>query len=98
MTDPSGLLALQDLIRHLHGCESRHVKTMHVHQLAEATGETVWCGDVDVFDLIAHPTAKRAYAWSEATTGNCRRFFAVLHAPSVDSPAAAVRTSILADT
>ena len=46
---------------------------------------------------MKHPTAKRAYAWSEATTGTKRRFFVVLHAPPIDSPLAALRGSILAD-
>ena len=27
-------------------------------------GQTVWHGDVEVFDLTGHPKAKRAYAWS----------------------------------
>ena len=43
-----------------------------------------------------HGTAKKAYAWSEATTGTKRRFFAVLHAGPVDSATKAVQASILA--
>ncbi len=54
-------------------------------------------GDVEVFDLVGHANVRRGYAWSEATTGTKRRFFAVLHVPPVDSPAKAVRASILAD-
>jgi hypothetical protein len=41
-------------------------------------GQTVWDGEVQVFDLIAHPTAKHAYAWSYATDGTKRKFVAVL--------------------
>lgn len=33
-------------------------------------------GEVQVFELIGHPKAKRCYAWSEASQGNRRRFFA----------------------
>jgi hypothetical protein len=95
MPDPAGLPALQDAIRHLHGVESRHVATQHVRE--EHGGELVFERDVEVFDLIAHPKAKRAYAWSEATTGSKRRFFAVLHAGPVDSAISAVRGSIVAD-
>lgn len=95
MSDPAGIPALQDAIRHLEGCESRHVETVHVHERHE--GETVWRGDVEAFDLVGHSKAKRAYAWSEATKGARRRFFVVLHAPPVDSPISAVRASILAD-
>jgi hypothetical protein len=27
-------------------------------------GKTAWQGTVEVFDLIGHPKAKRAYAWT----------------------------------
>ncbi len=97
MTDPAGLPALIDAIRHLHDCGAKHVETVHVHEKAP-TGETIWDGDVEVFDLIGHAKAKRAYAWSEATTGKKRRFFAVLNLGGVDSPAKAVQASLLADT
>lgn len=93
--DPAGIPALQDAIRHLEGVKSRHVETVHVHE--KHKDETVWEGDIEVFDLVKHPKAKRAYCWSEATTGTKRRFFVVLHAPPVDSPVSALRVSILAD-
>jgi hypothetical protein len=93
--DAAGLTALQDAIRHLHCCESRHVETAHVRE--EHGGQLVFERDVEVFELIGHPKAKRAYAWSEATTGNNRRFFAVLHTPPIDSPAKAVQGSIYVD-
>jgi hypothetical protein len=36
-----------------------------------------------MFDLAAHPTATRAYAWSSPIEGSTkRRFFAVLHQPA----------------
>ena len=93
--DPAGIPALIDAIRHLHGCETTHRETVHVHETHE--GEVVWDGDVEVFDLTGHAAATKAYAWSEATTGKKRRFFAVLHVPPVDSAVMAVRASILAD-
>ena len=93
--DPAGIPALVDAIRHMHGCESRWVETVHVRE--EHQGEKVWEGDVEVFELVGHTAAKRAYAWSEATTGTKRRFFAVLHVGPIDSPAKAVQGSIYAD-
>ena len=95
MTDPAGIPALPDAIRHLHGCEAIHVTTVPLHETHD--GKTVWEGDVEVFQLVGHPTAARAYAWSEATTGTKRRLFAVLHGLLVDSPAKAVQASIFAD-
>jgi hypothetical protein len=46
--DDAGIPALEDAIRHLHGCESRHVETAHVRELHE--GLVVWESDgSDVF-------------------------------------------------
>ena len=80
----------------MHDCGANHVETVHVHERTPDGSETVWEGDVEVFELTGHAGVKRAYAWSEATTGTKRRFFAVLHAPPVDSAAKAVQASILA--
>ena len=96
MSDPAGIPALLDAIRHQHGCEARHVETAHVYERTPG-GETVWSGNVEVFDLTGHAKASRAYAWSEATEGAKRRFFAVLHVAPIDSPSAAVQASIVAD-
>ena len=53
-------------------------------------GETVWEGEVLVFDLLDHPTATTVYAWSVD-----QQVTAVLHKGPVDSPRAAVRASIV---
>jgi hypothetical protein len=88
--------ALRDVIRELHGCDSVFVESVPVVERWQ--GQTVWEGAVVVFDLIGHPTARRAYAWSRPVQGSRRRrFLSVLHAGSVDSPQAAVRASVAAD-
>jgi hypothetical protein len=91
--DPAGTEALREAIRHLHGCDARLVESVAVRETHEDT--VVWDGEVQVFELVEHPTAARCYAWSHATTGARRRFVAVLHAPPVDSPRAAVRAAIV---
>ena len=59
-------------------------------------GKTVWDGEVHVFDLIDHPTAKRCYAWSHAVEdSDKRRFVAVLHKDPVNTPQKAVRAAIV---
>ncbi|HEX9241122.1 MAG TPA: hypothetical protein VF875_01640 [Anaeromyxobacter sp.] len=65
--DPAGLPALLDAIRHMHGCEAQHVESVPVRETFQ--GQVVWDGDVTVFDVTGHPTAKRCYAWSYATEG-----------------------------
>lgn len=85
--------ALQEAIRNLHGCGSRFVESVPVTETFN--GETVWAGAVQVFDLIDHPTAQRAYAWSHAVDGSeNRRFVVVLHAGPIDSPQKAVQAAI----
>lgn len=93
LEDPAGNPALQGAIRQQHGCESRWVESVPVHE--EREGKTVWDGVVQVFALVGHPKAKRAYAWSQTTEGTgARRFHVVLGLPPVDGPVMAVRTSV----
>jgi hypothetical protein len=94
--DPAGLPALEEAIRHMHGCEPTFVESIPVRETF--SGKTVWEGEVQVFDLRGHPTAKRAYAWSHATDGSKRKFYAVLNEGPIDSPVKAVRASIVADS
>jgi hypothetical protein len=84
---------LAESVRHLQGCEADWVGSVAVTETIK--GETVWDGLVQVFGLRSHPTASRAYAWSEVVQGaEGRRFVAVLHAGFVDLPRAAVRAAI----
>jgi hypothetical protein len=54
-------------------------------------------GVVHVFDLAAHRTATRAYAWSSPIEGSTKcRLFAVLHTTRINSPVEAVRAAIVA--
>lgn len=90
--DPAGLPALVDAIRHMHGAEATFVESVPVRETFN--GRTVWMGEVQVFKLR---DAGIVYAWSHATEGTKRRFYAVLHEGPVDSPVKAVRASIVAD-
>ena len=75
-----------------------HRETVSVHEIFR--GQTVWQGEVEVFDLNGHPKAKRAYAWShrEGKNDAGERFVAVLELPPVISPETAVRASIVSDS
>jgi len=57
---------LKDAIRATHGCQSLHVESVPVKEVFE--GQTAWEGNVEVFDLVGHAKAKRAYAWSYRAT------------------------------
>ena len=53
---------LQSVIEKLHGTRAKHVETVPVTETFE--GETIWTGEVEVFDLANHPDAKRVFAWA----------------------------------
>lgn len=84
---------LQDVIRKLHGVESKHVESVPVKE--EFQGKTVWEGVVEVFELIGHPKASRLYAWSHDADGQKKKHITVLHLAPVDSPRMAVRAAIV---
>lgn len=95
--DPAGRQALADAVKHLHGCECRFVEWQTARD--EWRGRLVFDRPVAVFDLVKHPQAARAFAWSEAIVDSGkRRFFAVLAVGPIDTATAAVRASLVADT
>jgi hypothetical protein len=55
--------------------------------------QTAWEGTVEVFELVGHPQAKRAYAWTYRD-GDQNKTIAVLGIPAVDSPQSAVKVAI----
>ena len=91
------LARLQVAVEQLHKCGAVHRLTVPVNEIFK--DQTVWRGEVEVFDLKGHPKAKRAYAWShrEGPNDQGERFVTVLEIPPVISPITAVRASIMAD-
>ena len=87
---------LKAVILNLHGANATHVETVPV--VEEFQGETVWQGEVEVFN-VDHPKAKRAYAWGHLTGDDDqgRRYVTVLELPPVTSPETAVKASIVRD-
>ncbi|MBC7932758.1 MAG: hypothetical protein H7Z38_19525 [Rubrivivax sp.] len=83
---------LRDVILRLHGCAAYHAETVPVKEVFQ--GQTLWEGEVEVFNIRGHPKARRCYAWSHETDGE-RRYVAVLELPPVDSAQTAVRAAIV---
>src|ERR1700693_2403483 len=67
-------------------CESAPVKEVF-------EGGTSWEGMVEFFDLVGHPTANRAYAWSYRD-GDQTKSITVLQLAPVDSPQSVVKVAI----
>ena len=77
-------------IRKMHGSESQLVGRERIHEIFE--GETVWQGEVLIFDLLDNQISTRCYAWE--VDGQVT---AVLHTGPIDSPLTAVQATILAE-
>ena len=90
---PKNLKSLQSAIKAMHGCDSKYVESVPVHEVFR--GETAWKGIVEVFDLLGHEKAKRCYAW-QYEDGTETKTVAVLEIPPVDSPESAVKVAIAA--
>ena len=90
--------SIQTVIQKLHGCASTWVEAVPVHEVFR--GQTVWKGDVEVFNIAAHPKAKRCYAWAERKNQNDpgAKFFTVLEIPPVISAKTAVQAGIVGDS
>lgn len=87
---------LQAAILNVHGATSTHVETVPV--IEEFQGETVWQGEVEVFDIRGHPKATRCYGWGySADEDQGRRYVAVLGLPPVTSPQTAVKAAIVSE-
>ncbi len=88
---------LRRVVEAQHGGSATAITVVEVTDRFE--GQIAWHGIVHVFALEDHPLATRAYAWStllDEATGK-RRFYAVLHAGPVKSPADAVRAAMVAE-
>jgi hypothetical protein len=85
MTDGNVIEGLGTAIRDGLGCDSRW---LHSVQVFVAHGGKSWWGTVEVFLLLGHGTAERAYAW-HGHDGTGDRV--VLHAPPIDGPLEAIR-------
>jgi hypothetical protein len=86
---------LEDAIRRLHGAQPTHRESVPVKETFR--GETVWEGIVEVFDLVGHPKASRAYAWTNETDdpANPKHHVTVLHLGPIKSAVDAVRAAIV---
>jgi hypothetical protein len=96
MMDSAEYIAeLKGVIRQLHGVESRHAESVPVKETFR--GKTVWDGVVEVFELVGHPKARKAYAWAHDTDdpAHPRRHVTVLHIHPVTSARDAVRAAIV---
>lgn len=85
---------LQNAIQKLHGVKSEHTETVSVTERFQ--GQTVWNGEVEVFQLPEHSTAEKIYAWgyTESDDEPEVKAVTVLSLPPITSPEKAVQAFI----
>ena len=95
--DVDYIARLQNAIRQLNHCESQYVESVTVSEsLVSFQKNTLWEGDVAVFQIYGHPHAKRAYAWSYGSGNKNTGCIVVLEIPPVISPRTAVQAALAA--
>ena len=85
--------ALASAIKLQHKCRPAHKETIFVHERT-ADEETVWKGEVEVFDLKEHPKAKTCYAWEHKGGNGNVKIFTILGSDIIDSANRAVQAAI----
>jgi hypothetical protein len=71
-------------------CSAKLAGKVTVHE--KRNGSTIWYGFVYIFDLIGHPKAYRAYAWSiDAFMGHEMQLMTVLQQGQILTPEDAIR-------
>ena len=73
-------------------CPATHLESAVVVETFR--GQTMWEGVVEIFALLGHAKAKRAFGW-QTGKGAEASYTAVLEIPPVDSANTAVRASIV---
>jgi hypothetical protein len=88
---------LEAAILIMNKCRPTHQRTVFVREEAERQ-ETVWEGQVEVFELHGHKKARRCYAWQHIDARGNARIFVVLDSKLIPSAEAAVQAAIFAGT
>jgi len=86
---------LKKAILDLHSLDSTHVASVPINETFE--GKPVWQGVVEIFAVLNHPIARRAYAWSYKNDEGKARYVAILGIPPVKTALDAVRAYVLAE-
>jgi|SRR4051812_7463736 len=86
---------LQSAIEQKLQCGAVHQETVFVREVF--LRRTVWEGEVEIFDLVAHPKTKRVYAWNRTDKDRDEEFVMALEICPVISPQTAVRIQMVKD-
>ena len=88
---------LKEVIEKLHGANATYVETVPVTETFK--GETIWTGEVEVFDIPDHPNTNRVFAWAYDYEDDDKptQHVTVLQIPPATTPENAVRAAIVSE-
>lgn len=83
---------LKKLIEQEYGTTAKHVETVAVHETFQ--GETIWDGEVEVFEVPEFPNADRVFAWA-FDDDNGEQQVTVAQIPPATTPENAVKAYLV---
>lgn len=83
---------LSDAIDAMHECSCTYFGKEHIKE--EHEGETVWEGDVEIFQLEGHPKAKVAYGWAWEDDQGEIQYIGILGVSPIVTASDAVKAAI----
>jgi hypothetical protein len=90
------LKVLESAIFIKYECKATRRETVFVLERTQ-DNETVWTGNVEVFDLAWHETARTCYAWVHLSENEPPKIFALPRSQAIGSPQQAVQAAIHAE-
>jgi len=84
---------LMEAITAMHDCRCSHFGAEHVCEVYG--GETVWDGNVEIFELQGHPTAKIAYGWAWDGEEGEPEYIGILKTPPIKTARDALKAAIV---
>lgn len=87
---------LSKAIAVMHECRCIHFGSEEIEEKHD--GETVWQGQVEIFQLEGHPDTNVAYGWGWTDDEDEIQFIGVLNVPPIESASDAVQAAIASGT
>jgi hypothetical protein len=83
---------LKEIIEREYSTTAKHVETVPVHEIFE--GETIWDGEVEVFEVPEYSEGDRVFAWA-FEDDNCEQQITIAQIPPATTPENAVKAYIV---
>ena len=80
---------LLEAIEHRANCKAGYLHTQPVRIVEE--NKVVWQGKIEVYQLVGHPQAQKAFGWGIPGAQKKMEYITVVGIPPLDNPVSAVK-------